>query len=115
MDNKNRCYSVAELAKKVFSDDNPNKDLILVELKDMTMEQLSRRKKWANYIAMDKDGDVWLFSSIPTISRNEFWDTEAGNPQKLIEKPFWFNPEDWRKSLQSIRTSGQSPLKAMTK
>ena len=100
-----KVYTYKELLEKFFSPDNHNRDLIGLELKDMTREQFKRQKSKFNWISMDDDGEVWIYIAKPELREKEgchFLDTEAGNPQKRIDKPNWYNPKSWQKSLERI-------------
>ena len=100
-----KVQTIADALEEFFSPNNPNRDLIGLELKDMTREQFKRCKSKFNWIAMDDDGEIWIFIAKPEVRERRgchFWDTEAGNPQKRIDKPNWYNPKSWQKSLERI-------------
>ena len=56
----------------------------------------SKAPEWANYIAMDKDGEWWWFASEPAIE-DEYW-CPMDNGE--CEVAFYGEHDDWKSSLQ---------------
>ncbi len=57
---------------------------------------------WANYIARDKGGAIWVYEMEPVISEGTIWMVDSGHAGKrmeLVRSNFRYT---WDNSLQSI-------------
>jgi len=72
---------------------------------------------WVKYMAMDKDGEVYAFESMPVVGP-WFWNSDGSNTTRLVQVAKIKDPTNWESSLiktnDHVVVHGSSPYNITT-